>query len=361
LCPLDPGSIKLIGSLYDELLPHFSSSQLNVGCDETFDLGQGRSKEACTQMGTGRVYLDFLLKIYKEVTKRGYKMQFWGDIIMAHPDLVPELPKDCIALEWGYEANHPFESHGEKFARAGLPFYVCPGTSSWNSIAGRTDNCIQNLSNAANNGHKYGAEGYLITDWGDNGHWQVLPVSYLGFATGAAYSWSYQSNQSLDIQAALNRYAFQDCSNKMGMVAYMLGNIYHEIGFEPENSSALFEILHRPIQEWTAYFPPEAGVKVMHHTLEVIDHVASNIPNASSSRPDKELVEREFILMINLLQHACKRGLYAFGSKTISREFLSLDLKKIINEYKNIWLLRNRPGGFIDSLAHFNIALRDYQ
>jgi hypothetical protein len=99
----------------------------------------------------------------------------------------------------------------------------------------------------------------------------------------------------------------------------------------------------------------------MHHTLEVIDHVASNIPNASSSRPDKELVEREFILMINLLQHACKRGLYAFGSKTISREFLSLDLKKIINEYKNIWLLRNRPGGFIDSLAHFNIALRDYQ
>ena len=39
----------------------------------------------------------------------------------------------------------------------------------------------------AENGLKHGAVGYLNTDWGDRGHWQVLPVSYLGFAAGAAY------------------------------------------------------------------------------------------------------------------------------------------------------------------------------
>ncbi|MFN3332483.1 MAG: hypothetical protein ACK47M_08230, partial [Caldilinea sp.] len=49
LCPLDPGSIALLRELYDELLPHFSSHQFNVGCDETFDLGQGRSKQACEE------------------------------------------------------------------------------------------------------------------------------------------------------------------------------------------------------------------------------------------------------------------------------------------------------------------------
>ncbi|HEX2972109.1 MAG TPA: hypothetical protein VHP11_07235, partial [Tepidisphaeraceae bacterium] len=78
LCPTDPGSVMLIESLYDELLPHFSSRLFNVGCDETFDLGQGRSKGECEKRGKERVYLDFLLKIHKLVKERGRRMQFWA-------------------------------------------------------------------------------------------------------------------------------------------------------------------------------------------------------------------------------------------------------------------------------------------
>ena len=73
-----------------------------MSADETFELGKGKSKEACEEKGVGRVYLEYLLKIHKLVSERGKKMMFWGDIIANHPDLVPELPKDIIALEWGY-------------------------------------------------------------------------------------------------------------------------------------------------------------------------------------------------------------------------------------------------------------------
>src|SRR5262249_41747840 len=149
LCPLDPGSIRLVEGLFDELLPHFSSSQFNVGCDETWDLGQGRSREECRKRGTERVYLDFLLKIHALVTQRGRRMQFWGDIIIHTPELIPNLPRDVIALEWGYEADHPFDRDGSLFKEAGIPFYVCPGTSSWLSCSGRTDNAIANLKSAA--------------------------------------------------------------------------------------------------------------------------------------------------------------------------------------------------------------------
>jgi hexosaminidase len=230
LCPLDPGSVELIRDIYDELLPHFSSHMFNVGCDETWDLGQGRSKNECENRGTGRVYLDFLLKIYKETRARGRRMQFWGDIILQQPELVSELPKDVIALEWGYEANQPFDAHCEKFSAADLDFYVCPGTSSWNSIAGRTDNALANLLSASDNGIKHGAIGYLNTDWGDNGHWQTLTISYLGFAAGAAYSWSPDANRGLDIVRALDLYAFEDSTDIMGSIAYNLGNIYRGIG-----------------------------------------------------------------------------------------------------------------------------------
>jgi N-acetyl-beta-hexosaminidase len=126
LAPENPGSIALVSSLYDELLPHFTSRQVNVGCDETIALGAGASREACAKRGAGRVYLDYLLKLYANVKQRDFNMQFWGDIINQHPDLVAELPRDVIALEWGYEAGHPFDQNGARFAASGVPFMFAP-------------------------------------------------------------------------------------------------------------------------------------------------------------------------------------------------------------------------------------------
>jgi hypothetical protein len=63
-------------------------------------------------------------------------MQFWGDIVNLHPELVPEIPRDVIGMPWGYEADHPFDIESARMAAAGLPFYVCPGTSTWTSWPG---------------------------------------------------------------------------------------------------------------------------------------------------------------------------------------------------------------------------------
>ena len=56
LAPDDPRSLELVAGLYEEFLPHFSSRYFNVGCDETFDLGQGRSHDLVKEQGRGRVY-----------------------------------------------------------------------------------------------------------------------------------------------------------------------------------------------------------------------------------------------------------------------------------------------------------------
>ena len=130
--------------------------------------------------------------------------------MLHRPELIPELPKDLIALNWGYDADHPFAKETKAFGAAKVPFYVCPGTSSWLSISGRSDNAIGNLKSAAENGLKNGAAGFLITDWGDLGHLQYLPVSYLGIAAGAAYSWCLESNRDLPIADALSAHVFRD-------------------------------------------------------------------------------------------------------------------------------------------------------
>ncbi len=358
LCPIDPGSLDLVRSLYDELLPHFTSRQINVGCDETFDLGQGRSKAEC-QRGAGRVYLDFLLKIYQEVKARGHTMQFWGDIIVQHPDLVPAVPPDAIALEWGYEADHPFDARGAQYAAAGVPFYVCPGTSSWCSLAGRTDNALGNLLNAAENGLQHGAIGYLNTDWGDYGHWQVLPVSFLGFAAGAAYSWALDANRSQDWPLVLSRHAFRDPTGTMGRLAYDLGNVYQAVGLVPHNSSALFRALLWPLDKVRSALAELPPVN-LDHTLAAIDQAMSGLGQAQMARPDAALIVQEYENTARLMRHACRRIALAQG-EPVDHQELDQDLGSIIEEYQRLWLARSRPGGLADSVARLERAREDYR
>lgn len=360
LCPEDPRSLELINGLYEELLPHFSSEMFNVGCDETFDLGLGRSKQACDKYGKGRVYLDFLLKIYRLVEKHNRKMQFWGDIIIQYPELVQELPRDVIALEWGYEAKNPPAEHCEKFYETEIPYYVCPGTSSWNSIAGRTDNAISNLRTAAQNGLGYKAIGYLVTDWGDNGHWQMLPVSYPGFAAAAAYSWGYQENKSINIADALSVHAFQDYTYSLGRALMDLGNIYQSVGVIPGNASALFHIMQMPFVDLLKY-SDQIEPKKYDETLLAIENSTTLLNKAKPEVNDGGLILRELNHTTQLLRHACKRALLAYGTGSLKKSDLDLELREIMIEYQIIWLKRNRIGGLVDSLARFEQARLDYQ
>jgi hypothetical protein len=359
LDPANPGSLRLVEELYEDLLPHFTSKKFNVGGDETFDLGQGKSKELCKSLGKGRVYLDFLLKLYERVKGHDRTMTFWGDIIIQHPELVPELPKDVIAMEWGYEAEHPFDNHGGRFAQSGVPFFVCPGTSAWNSITGRTDNCLGNLRNAAVNGLKHGAIGFLITDWGDWGHYQYLPVSYPGYAAGAALSWCYQSNDDNDFVAVLNAHVFRDGASMMGKLACELGNVYQKTGHVFPNGSLFGHMLFNAEYQ----LPIEVTASRLEETKQFIDEVTTLSACAQMQREDAELILREFTNSARLLKHLCDRGL-AIRNDTIkqpeTKKTLADQMRFILGEHRNLWMARNRVGGLQDGVRHFNRLLAEY-
>jgi hypothetical protein len=59
LNPLDPRSLELIESLYDELLPIFTSRLLNVGCDETSTLAWARARRSASGGGRNRFTSSF--------------------------------------------------------------------------------------------------------------------------------------------------------------------------------------------------------------------------------------------------------------------------------------------------------------
>jgi hypothetical protein len=352
LCPTDPRSIAFLASLYDELLPNFTSRLFNVGCDETFDLrGEGRSGARVRQQGEGRVYLDFLKQIYALVTARGRAMAFWGDIIIRHPELVCELPADALALEWGYEADHPFDAHGAQFAAAGVPFYVCPGTSSWNSLAGRTHNMLENLRSAAENGRKHGACGYLITDWGDWGHWQTLSVSYAGFAYGAGVSWGLHANRAMDVGAALDAHI----DGGLGHALLELGDVYLACGALRGNSTELFHILFKPRSR---LLPPGVTCEALLSVLTRVDGLAEALPPAQS------VIAQETAQVIRMLRAACHRGLALLDGgidRPDVRHALLRETDELMAAHAQVWRLRNREGGLDDSLARMAQIRSEYR
>jgi len=350
--PLDPRSLRLIEGLFDELLPHFQSNLFNVGCDETFDLGQGKSKAECEKRGKERVYLDFLLEIHRDVAQRGKQMQFWGDIILHKPELIKELPRDLIALNWGYDYNHPFEKETKAFGDAGVPFYVAPGTSSWLSIAGRTDNAIANLHSAARHGLANGAIGYLNTDWGDYGHLQYLPVSFLPLAAGAAFSWclssnaDFASNQKL-LTDAVGLHLFQDPTGIIARVAFDLGNVYQAMKEPLGNSTRLFWTLVGGDDRKKLYEKVPAGE--FDDAMSRIHAAMAPLSGARMSRPDAPLIRDEFENAAAMLSLGCRRGKYLLEPSGAMARQLAVEYSQIVAAHRELWVARNRIGGLGDS------------
>lgn len=202
LSPVVPEVPQFLAGLYDQLLPVFQSRRFNVGLDETFDLGQGRSAdriardtggdtdEQAIHDATGRVYLEMLHRIHGLVTERGHRMYYWGDIVQNHPDLVTELPPDAVAVEWGYEADHDFDGRCRRLRDAGVPFLVAPGTAIWNSIGGRYPTARANIAAAVAAAVRYGGEGLLLTDWGDNGHLPPPILAWPAIVDAGALAWN---------------------------------------------------------------------------------------------------------------------------------------------------------------------------
>lgn len=366
LNPGDPRSLELVSSLLDELLPHFSSRQVNVGCDETVDLGEGRSRETVAARGFGAVFLDYLLKVHAEVQRRGRTMQFWGDIIMEYPELTDLLPRDAVALEWGYEANHPFDEHGARFAASGVPFYVCPGTSSWNSIAGRTENALANLENAARNGLRHGAVGYLVTDWGDNGHWQPHAVSLLPFFQGAAWAWSGARTQGSDVVAAADLLLFECTRGSLARVAHDLGVVDLLLGMPIHNTAALFQVLQStPAAIASRFAEVDGGAPVRERLLQAVqrlDSIRRELAACQSDARDGHLLIPEFAWAAAMLAHACQRGLWVLdGAQPADAARLAVDAERLIAEYGGLWHARCRPGGYTGSVKLLDALHDSYQ
>jgi hexosaminidase len=375
LAPNHPGTLPFLRGLYDELLPKFSSRFFNVGCDETWDLGRGQSKKLCETKGKDRVYFDFVRKIHREVSARDKKMMFWGDIILKYPKLIQDLAKlgrdalprvradqqvsptiSLIALNWGYEADHPFAKEAAQFAKAKIPFYVCPGTSTWQTLIGKHDNALANLRAAAKSGRKFGAIGYLITDWGDGGHPQPLAVSWPLFAAGAALAWNSKALGEKILLRVLSRDGFEDTSGKIAQAGFRLGFTHRKLGVKALNETPLGTVLAAPkpadrelfCRNGLKWFAMISSKKIV-AALKEIQKQRAILLRAKPGSASGKILARELDLAARMAEQSCHFMLWqqaVVGGKTSEAKRLAQrgirELQRLEKAFNACWPLRNK-------------------
>ena len=207
LAPAVEEGYRLLEELYADFLPAFSSGQFNANCDETWDLGRGRSQHLLEELGPGGLYLRHMLRVRELARAHGRRLQMWDDMLLKHPEVIGELPDDITLLDWHYEAADTYPSVA-RLAEAGRRFLVCPGTSSWNTLFPRIDNANANIRTLARQATEHGAAGLLNTDWGDGGHYQPLGQSWYGYAFGAEQAWSGGATPDEEFDPAFGRLFF---------------------------------------------------------------------------------------------------------------------------------------------------------
>lgn len=339
LNPLKEESLELVDRIYDGFIDVFSAVMVNIGMDEPFELGMGETEEVCRQEGQGKVYTDHLLKVCDLAKEKyGKTPMFWDDVIFKYPEQLSRLPKDGIVMEWGYETEHYFDRYCSVLKEKGVRYYVCPGSSTWRTFTGRTDNMMFNVVAAAKSGSFYGAEGLLMTEWGDPGHVHTASVTYLPMVFAAEMAWN--SGSTDDIQACmerrevmandlkyLDRYIFQvRGAVSLADILYRMGNYYFLEDSVNCNATELSCCFTKP---WVITEEMKPGFRRI-------------IPYMKQLREELDAVEADPLC---LREAKLNCDMVIFVAELVLGKRDRAEADRMIQEHCDLWRCRNRETG----------------
>src|SRR2546427_5392148 len=227
--PQQEGTYKLIADWFRELNELFPGKFFHIGEDETFELGEGQSREAAKVRGVGAVYFEHLNRVRDVLKPYNRRLMFWGDIALHHPDLIGNIPKDMIVMNWDYAPKDDYTLRLKPFKDAGLDQFVCPGVHSWNQIFPNLDAASKNIVNFVRDGQKAGALGMMNTSWDDDGE-TLFEMTWYGIVLGAAASWQNNAVDAITFDGDFDWAFFRNDGDQFVKAIRALGGVNTVLG-----------------------------------------------------------------------------------------------------------------------------------
>ncbi len=198
----NPKIYDFLESYFDKLSKAFSSNWFHIGCDESFDMGFGKSRELVKRQGKGKTLFDFYNKIYELMKSVGKeKIVMYHDIPVTDKNILENLTKDMILMYWNYAPKEEFKKL-DKMLDAGFKVIVSPGMLSWCRNFPDNINAWKNTMNFTKQAianKDRGVIGMLNSNWEDQHAWAFRENTIFGGIMGAAISWNRNNDDYEDI------------------------------------------------------------------------------------------------------------------------------------------------------------------
>jgi hypothetical protein len=379
--PARPGAFELVAEMVDNVARTFDAPRVHLGLDEPLDLSPGvwdaifdvpgvevpwahvDNGAFCVPLPSDRrsQYVEWVQRLAALDALRDREVWMWADVMAPHPELMHELPEGMGLVEWGYEANHPFDARLGRIAAADRPRWVAPGTSSWSSLTGRSTNMLGNVRSAVDAAVRHGATGVLMCDWGNEGHFQYLPISWPGFVAAAAMSWN--PTDRLDVGAAVDRWIALDGNAGglpgLGTITVQLGAVADVIRPSPPEAGTFGALLSSP--EAAGLLTTFGATAEMFAAADAdLDRLDALLDAAAerAGAPDALLWRDELRTTIGWARLGLGWAGHHLGPGDDARAaHLVAEGARLVEEHRRLWLARNRPGGLEDSAAKLETAL----
>lgn len=263
----DPESFTLVTSILDKYMPLFRSNKINICCDETFDLGKGRSASLAEKMSYGELYYSYVNRLVDYVQSKGKTVMIWADIVQKHPEDLDKLNTQVTCLNWYYNYGAK-EEKVKIFADRALKHYVCPSASGYSRLVNAYDLSFANIREMITFGYKYHAEGVLNTDWGDTGNINMPALSIPCMIYGAALSWNTEDDRNFDtIDRDISFLEYGDSKKELVSLLRELSRqdiiIFNDLTFFRD-----YKVYHLPYYDFNTCLYENAKTKIMQTTQE---------------------------------------------------------------------------------------------
>jgi hypothetical protein len=380
LSPQQEGTYKLIADWYRELDALFPSRFFHIGADETFELGQGQSREAARARGVGTVYFEHLNRVRELLKPYNRKLIFWGDIALNHPELIGSIPKDLLVANWDYSPRDNYVSRIDPFKNAGLQQFVCPGVWGWNQIFPNVDASSKNIINFVRDGQTAGALGMINTTWDDDGE-TLFEMGWYGIVLGAAASWQSGTVDQRKFDEAFDWAFFRADGGHFVNAIHALGSVNTVLDIRTSN-----DLFWR--NPFTTPFQNDAranAAKIRQMRLQVETALENLLRNRDRARRNATMIPA-LILAAQRFDHLGRR---AQTVEKLSREYweaylnlgdrvrvrrlrryaspiynqlreMAEELSALRAGYREQWLAENRPYWLESVLARYDVAIAEW-
>ena len=360
--PEAPGTYPLLQEMLGEYLPNFASGWAHLNCDEPVDLGKGLSSGRADREGPAAVFAGHVNRVAAMARELGKRPMIWADVIADHPEALDLLDPSITLADWWYEPDHDFD-RVRRFREARRDFLTVAGTSSWTSLFPRFDTSLPNIRGHARAAKSFGASGFIVTDWGDGGHYNLFGGSLFPIAAGAEAAWSDENRSEEELAAAFSEHVAADPSGFSGEFATRLGRL-HDTGFPHFNHSPLKTVFFETRLRTSARVPTREALEA---TLEALRRLAAETEECGLP-PGPLGAEWRFALDASLL--AAERGLATLRFRQAERNGSPDDRRlagelaalagrqsELARRFRELWLDANRPEGLETAQKRFRDAV----